>query len=146
MAFAEGVGGERYNLRTGNTVPKKASAAYLASGTPPARWHLVKESTTANDEVEHCVAGDVPYGYIFSVTGGINMVTVLEWRNNYLFAEYNGAAPGYGPSTVVADGSAGTIPIGGFLRDRVKAGAGSALTEVVNKDEYATGVVGIRNR
>jgi hypothetical protein len=139
MAFGESVGGERYNLRTGNTVPKKLSAAYIAAGA--ALWHLVKLNGN-NDEVDRCVAGDVPYGFIFSLTGGINMCTVLRFRDNMLLAEYTGAVT-VNTSFLVADGSGGTIKIGGFLRDRVKAGAGTALT--VNKDDYATGVLLMEN-
>jgi hypothetical protein len=143
MAFAESVGGERYNLRTGNTVPKKLSAVYQAATPAPALWHLVKLSATANDEVEHCVSGDVPYGFIFSLTGGSGMCTVLEWRANNLLVEYVGAAPTVGTGTVVADGSAGTVPIGGKLRDRVKSGASSAT--VINYGVYAATVAMIRN-
>jgi hypothetical protein len=139
MAFSEGVGGERYNLRTGNVVPKKVSAALKA--TIPLKWMLVKLTGSANDTIDQCAAGDTPYGIIFSVIGGLDIVSVLEFRDNTLLLEYTGSLTA-GTSTVVADGSAGTILIGGFLRDRVKSGS-SGLT-VINKDIYATNVCLVR--
>jgi hypothetical protein len=148
MAFGEAVGGERYNLQTGNVVPKKASAAYLASLTPPAKFQLVKLSTTANDTVDQCVEGDAPYGYVFSVTGGVGMVGVLEFRDNYLLFEYDPAddPPALGDH-VVAAGSAGTFLIGGFLRDRVEKDLNSPTIgpgPIVAKDVYATNTVLVR--
>jgi hypothetical protein len=143
MAFAESVGGERYNLRTGNVVPKKLSAAFLAAVPAPSKWMLVKLSQTANDEVEHCVSGDVPYGFIFSLTGGINMASILEFRDNTLLVEWVGAAPTVGLTTAVANGDVGTVLIGGFLRDRMKSGASSST--VINFGVYAPTVALIRN-
>ncbi len=132
MAFSEQVGGERYNLRTGNAVPKRMSTALIA--VPPTKFMLVKLNTSNNDQIDQCASGDVPYGFIFSLTGGIDMATVLEWRDNHLGAISIG-------DKVVADGSAGTVLIGGFLRDRVKRDNTNGLATVVNKDEYVTGVV-----
>lgn len=145
MAFAEGVGGERYNLRQGNAIPKRGSTTYLAATPPPTKWHLVKQSTAGNDQIDHCVAGDPPLGYIFSVTGGIDMATVLQFRGCFLYFEYN---PGNNPPArgdrIVAEGTIGVIPIGGFLRDRVKKDNVNGIGTVVNVDEYAVGVVGVQ--
>lgn len=140
MAFSENVGGERYNLRVGNTVPMRMSAALVllvAAGTAH-KFTLVKKNAT-NDQIDQCAVNDIPYGYIFSLTGGIDMATVLEWRSNLLYVEYAGAAPAIG-NKVVANGTAGVIPIGGFLRDQVKVDNTNGLAVVRNVDEYATGV------
>jgi hypothetical protein len=145
MAFSETVGGERYNLQNGPVKPKKASAAYLASATPPAKFHLVKLSTTANDTVDQCASTDVPDGYVFSVTGGVGTISVLQFlKGQQILFEYDpDTAPALGDH-VVADGTPGTILIGGFLRDRVIKDVAVPPTGpgvVVQKDVYATNTV-----
>jgi hypothetical protein len=151
MSFQLRTGGTRYNLATGNCVPKRATAAYLAAaiGTPPASagpplvGHLLKYSTAGNDQVDHCVVSDLPVAFVFHLNSGNGILSVVELRTCEIDFEYNVAAGCVIGNQIQANGTLGTIPIGGFLFDQVKGVVSGGVGLVVDKDEVQ-GIVTVR--
>lgn len=143
MPFTLPTGGTRLNLRTGNCVPKRASAAYAAavpnatpstySTGPPARGQLTKNNTSGNDLLDQCVLNDVPAGFIFHTNSGNGLISQFEFRTCEVQLEYAGT-PTIGQQ-VQANGTPGVIPIGGILYDQVKGVASGGVGLIVSKDE-----------
>src|SRR5437588_5829911 len=120
MAISFSRSGDRFALRAGSSIPKTYATARYAT---PKEGHLVKQDTTSgfNDGVVQCVASDVPYGRVLSVNSGDGTLTVLKFQK--VVAEVMETATGVTAvlgHQVQANGSAGTIPIDGVLRDQVK--------------------------
>lgn len=148
MAFSRSLSGDRFRIHHGSIVPKKPSASYVAAwnttNTTPLVGDLVKLDSAANDQVLQCVAGDVPYGMVYSINSGTGAIanwtlSVLRFvKTQSVIFEYNGAFAVL--DNIVADGSLGTIKIDGVLRNRVKHDNTNGSGTVVAKDSPVTGL------
>ncbi len=145
MAFSLTTEGTRLNLRTGNCIPKKPSAAYLAavpnatpstySSGPPAHGQLTKNNTTGNGLLDQCVLNDVPAGFVFHANSNNGLISQFEFRTCEVQLEYAGT-PTVGQQ-IQANGTPGVIPIGGILYDQVKGVNSGGVGLIVSKDEVA---------
>lgn len=154
MAFTSIRAGDRFGQRSTSNVPKSTAVATYAnsfSGSPttPLAGHLVVYDYSANDLVMRCPASTVPYGLVESINSGNGTVSV--WKLAKVFSmvlEYVGT-PGVGTlvrgARIQANGTIGTIPIGGILRDQVKAVAKAApetgIGVIVALDEPRVGLM-----
>ncbi len=131
MAIRFNVSGDRFALRAGSTIPKAFATARYAT---PAVGHLVIQDTTTgfNDGVVQCVASDIPYGRVLSVNSSNGTLTVLKFQK--VFAEVMETATGVTAvlgHQVQANGSPGTIPVDGVLRDQVKDVSSGGVGKIV---------------
>ncbi len=140
MAITFGRSGDRFGPDTLSTIPKQFVAARWvgAAAGVPAAGMLCKQDTTAtfNDGVVQCVASDVPAYLITSVNSESTLATgTLSVRKLTKLVQVvmecaNTATLGH---SVQANGTVGTIPIEGQLRDQVKdVAAGSGFGVIVS--------------
>jgi hypothetical protein len=138
MAYQSPTNGERLNIQN-SCRPWRPVGSY----TTPVKGHLVKEDTSGNGLVARCASGDIPLGMVWSVNNGNGVLSILEFQDNVIELEYTGTfAVG---DHIVANGTTGTISIGGFVRDVIKRDnvtPGSGL--VTSKDALRTGTATVR--
>src|SRR5262245_28429601 len=118
MPFNTILAGDRFGIRAASNVPKKFATARYAA---PLVGHLVKQDTTSgfNDGLVQCVANDPPYGLVESINSSNGTLSVWKVVKTFsLVFEYAGT-PTLGQQ-IQANGTTGTIKIGGFVRDVVK--------------------------
>lgn len=139
MAVRFNLSGDRFGQRASSIVPKTYATARYAT---PAVGHLVKQDTTSgfNDGVVQCGASDVPYGMVESVNSTNGTLSVIKLVKSFsLVMECaNSATLGH---QIQANGTAGTIPIDGVLRDQVKDVASSGVGTIVEIDTGSTPVL-----
>src|SRR5258707_370059 len=136
MAIRFALSGDRFASRAASIVPKSYSVttypAAWASTVQPAVGHLVIQDTTAllNDAVKRCVASDIPYGMVESVNSSNGTLTVIKFTRVFsMVLETATGVTAVLAHQIQANGTVGTIPIDGILRDQVKdvAAAGAGL-------------------
>lgn len=140
MAFTSIFSGDRFGHRASSNVPKQFAAARYAT---PVVGHLVKQDTTSsfNDGVVQCVANDVPYGLVESINSSNGVLSIWKLVKTFsLVFEYTGS-PTLGQQ-IQSNATNGTIKIGGFVRDVVKAVASpNGVGVIVAIDAPATGLL-----
>jgi len=133
MAVTFSLSGDRFGPDGGQVIPAAyASARYSA----PAVWHLVKQDTTAafNDGVVQCVASDVPLAFVRTTNSGNGTLGIMLLTKTLELVMECANTPTLGHD-IQANGTPGTIPIGGFLRDQVKdVAAGTGVGKIVAID------------
>lgn len=140
MAINFARSGDRFGTDVLSSIPKQFVASRWVGGAAgvPAAGQLAKQDTTAtfNDGVVQCVASDTPAYLVKSVNSastlatGTLTVTKLSKGVQYVMECANTATLGH---SVQANGTPGTIPIEGILRDQVKdVAAGSGFGVIVS--------------
>jgi len=143
MAIRFAISGDRFASRAGSIIPKAFATARYAA---PLKGHLVKQDTTAlfNDGVVQCVANDPPYGMVESVNSGVNNqaipLSVIKLVKAFSMVFECVGSPALGQQ-IQANGTAGTIPIEGVLRDQVKGVASGGVGTIVEIDAGAAPVL-----
>ena len=131
MAYQSATSGERLNIPHA-CHPYRPVSTY----TTPVKGHLVKLDTSGNGLVARCADGDVPLGMVWSTNNGNGVLSILEFRGNFVELEYTGTfAVG---DKIVSNGVDGTVNIGGFHRDKVKHDNTNGIGTVITKDSLRT--------
>jgi hypothetical protein len=120
--------GDRFLKQQGiSGVPKTFSsnanyvAAWNTTRTTPNVGDLVKIDTATDDGVLQCVASEVPYGIVDSVNSNNGTLTVIKFSKAFsLILEVPATSGVTRGHSIQANGSLGTLKIGGNLRDQVK--------------------------
>lgn len=129
MALTKSTPGEQLIIE-GNVRPRVKVTGY----TTPVVGHLVKNDTTANDNVNRCASSDAPVGIIVSTNLGA-VLSVAEFKHNVsIVIDYTGAlALG---DKIVSNGDSGTVDT---TRDRVKRDNSLGVGRVSALDYPTTG-------
>jgi hypothetical protein len=129
MAFLDFDSGDRFADAAETTLPKAFATARYAA---PAVGHLCIQDTTAlfNDGVVQAGASDIPRYLVRSVNSGNGTLSVIELPAIRQARFECTGSPALG-NQIQAHGSAGTVAIGGNLRDRVKPVASGGTGTIV---------------
>lgn len=147
MAITFGKAGDRWGPNASSVVPKSyVAASYVAAWaagalptgklqTVPQVGDLVIQDASIDNGVKQCVASDVPYGEVLSVNSSNSTLSVLKFIKTFsvVMETANGVTVTRGHQ-IQANGSPGTIPVDGVLRDQVKdvASSGAGLIATAN--------------